>query len=156
MQFTAIQITTRDNTGSKLRATASVVLDNMIVINDIKILEKDESFFLAMPSRSTKAGTFKDVVHPISQDVRSAFETNIFGAYRKAIQSGFSKVEFLLKENNTATLLEQNSEMFFLGRTTSVEGFHHNYNKQPTPPDNKQHVDKNAQENDDLLKWLEG
>ena len=46
MAITSIQITRRDNTGAKLKATVSIVLDDIIVIHDIKVLDSAESFFL--------------------------------------------------------------------------------------------------------------
>lgn len=93
MQITSIQITRRDNTGTKLKATVSIVLDDMVVIHDIKVLNNAGTIFLAMPSRSTKAGTFKDTVHPINQDVRTAFEQLIIGAYNKAVEQQCAKLE---------------------------------------------------------------
>ena len=61
MQITSIQITRLYNTGIKIKATANVVLDNMIVIHDIKVLDNAGTFFLAMPNRPTKVGTFQDI-----------------------------------------------------------------------------------------------
>lgn len=151
MQITSIRITKRDNTGTKLKATATIVIDNMIVINDIKVLERGGVLFLAMPSRTTKAGTFKDVVHPINQEVRTAFESLIIGAYQRTSGAGFSIAELILKENSCRSLLEQTCEMFTFGRTTSSERLHSFVNRQS---DSNQADD--LQENIDLIKWLEG
>ena len=73
MIITAVRIKRMENTGSKLKGIASITLDNMIVIHDIRILEGNSARFLAMPSKAVRAGVFKDIVHPISSEVRIAF-----------------------------------------------------------------------------------
>ena len=78
MIITAVQIERMENTGTKLKGIASITLDNMIVIHDIRILEGNSARFLAMPSKAVRAGVFKDIVHPISSEVRIAFERIIF------------------------------------------------------------------------------
>lgn len=57
-----------------MRGIVSINLDNMIAIHDIKILQNNDDLFLAMPNRNTKAGGFKDSVHPINAEVREAVE----------------------------------------------------------------------------------
>lgn len=73
MLITNVQI--RDTkTDTRLEAVTSVTFDDMLVVHDIKIISSDEGYFLAMPSRRVPNGTFKDIAHPISKDVRSALE----------------------------------------------------------------------------------
>lgn len=55
MLITAIQIRRTENSGTKMRGIASINLDNVVVIHDIKVLEADGKAFLAMPSKQTKA-----------------------------------------------------------------------------------------------------
>lgn len=153
MQITSIQITRRDNTGTKLKATVSIVLDDMVVIHDIKVLNNAGTIFLAMPSRSTKAGTFKDTVHPINQDVRTAFERLIIGAFNKAVEQQCAKLELRFSQKTDISLLEQSCEMFEVA-TASSSIF------QPGPSEsNSRSLPSNPKptepQNDALLKWLE-
>ncbi len=153
MQITSIQITRRDNTGTKLKATVSIVLDDMVVIHDIKVLNNDGSVFLAMPSRSTKVGTFKDTVHPINQEVRTAFEQLIIGAYNKAVEQQYTKMEMKFSQSTDVSLLEQSCEMFEV-TVTSAGPF------QPSSPEKSssplpRNSKPNESQNDALLKWLE-
>ena len=74
MKITAIQIRRLENTGTKLKAIVTIVLDDMIAVHDIKVLQSAEDMFLAMPSRLTKQNTFQDVVHPIHSSVRKLLE----------------------------------------------------------------------------------
>ena len=49
------------------------------------ILEGTKGLFIAMPSRKTSTGGYKDIAHPISQEVRTMFEKEILDAYEKAL-----------------------------------------------------------------------
>ena len=55
---------------SKLKAVASITIDDCFVIHDIKIIEGSEGYFIAMPSRKTQEGEYKDIVHPINTETR--------------------------------------------------------------------------------------
>ena len=59
---------------AKLKAVASIVIDDCFVIHDIKIIEGTEGNFIAMPSRKTPDGEFKDIAHPINPETRELIE----------------------------------------------------------------------------------
>jgi stage V sporulation protein G len=40
--------------------------------------------FIAMPSRKTATGGYRDIAHPINPDVRKMFEDEILKAYKDA------------------------------------------------------------------------
>ena len=40
--------------------------------------------FIAMPSRKTAVGGYRDIAHPINPEVRAMFEEAIFEAYKNA------------------------------------------------------------------------
>ena len=69
---------------SRMKGIASVLLDDEFAVHDIRIIEGTKGLFIAMPSRKTSTGGFKDIAHPISQEVRSMFEREILDAYEKA------------------------------------------------------------------------
>lgn len=99
MLITSIKIRRLKKSETKLQGIASVVLDNMIAIHDIKLLRKNDSMFLAMPSRMTKANTFKDIVHPINGEVRQKLEQLIVAAYKETDAAEYNIAEFLLCED---------------------------------------------------------
>ena len=159
MQITSIQITRRDNTGTKLKATVSIVLDNMVVIHDIKVLENAGAYFLAMPSRSTKMGKFKDIVHPINQDVRKAFEQLIIGAFKKALDQNYTRMELQLPQPLDIELLEQSCNMFEV-INSSTHSVHIDVSNTPivSPESKSSHglsKSTTTDGDDELLKWLE-
>jgi stage V sporulation protein G len=51
------------------------------VVHNVKVIEGKNGVFIAMPSRKTKTGEYKDIVHPISSDFRSDLQNKIIDAY---------------------------------------------------------------------------
>ena len=84
MEITNITIKKLEDQEKNLKAFASVTLNDSFVINDIRVIEGDKGLFIAMPSRKTPDGKFKDVAHPINQETRSMFEEKIFEAFNNA------------------------------------------------------------------------
>ena len=84
MEITSVKIRKFEREGSRMKGFASVVVDNAIAIHGIRIIEGDNGLFIAMPSRKTPTGEYKDTVHPINQEVRTMFEKEILDAYDKA------------------------------------------------------------------------
>lgn len=84
MEITSVKIRKVEKENSRMKGIASVVVDDSIAIHDIRIIEGDNNLFIAMPSRKTPAGEYKDIVHPINQEVRTMFEKEILDAYENA------------------------------------------------------------------------
>ncbi|EEH99466.1 septation regulator SpoVG [Clostridium tertium] len=68
----------------KMKAIVSVTFDNEFVVHDIKVIEGQNGLFIAMPSRKTPDGEFKDIAHPINTDTREKIQNSILEAYEKA------------------------------------------------------------------------
>lgn len=69
----------------KMKAIVSVTFDNEFVVHDIKIIEGQNGLFIAMPSRKTPDGEFKDIAHPINTETRERMQSAILEAYEKAV-----------------------------------------------------------------------
>lgn len=80
MKITDIKIRHIFDEGS-IKAIVSITIDKIFVVHDIKIIEKDERRFVAMPSRLDDDGNHRDIVHPINSTARHAIEDVIFNAY---------------------------------------------------------------------------
>lgn len=77
----------------KLRAVASITIDDCFVVHDIRIFERDGELFVAMPSRKASDGTYKDIAHPLNTETREYIRKTILGSYD----------EFLKESAETAT-----------------------------------------------------
>ena len=71
---------------SKIKASASIPIDECFVVHDIKVIEGQEKLFIAMPSRKTPDGEFKDIAHPINVDTRELLQSMILEKYEESMQ----------------------------------------------------------------------
>ena len=69
----------------KMKAIVSITLDDEFVVHDIKVLEGEKGLFIAMPSRRTTTGEFKDIAHPINSQTREQIQEMILSEYQKAL-----------------------------------------------------------------------
>ena len=69
----------------RLKGYATMVLDGCFIIRDMKIIQSDEGFFVSMPSRRKKDGSFKDIAHPLNVDTRQLIEDRIIEEYKKVV-----------------------------------------------------------------------
>ena len=79
-------------TEGKMKAIVSVTFDNEFVVHDIKVIEGQNGLFIAMPSRKTPDGEFKDIAHPINTDTREKMQSSILTAYEEAMQEDLNAV----------------------------------------------------------------
>ncbi|GFZ34168.1 putative septation protein SpoVG [Clostridium zeae] len=85
MQITDVRIRKIAAEG-KMKAIVSVTFDNEFVVHDIKVIEGQNGLFIAMPSRKTPDGEFKDIAHPINTDTREKIQEAILTEYEKALE----------------------------------------------------------------------
>lgn len=71
----------------KMKAVFSVTFDNMLVIHDVKVIENEDKTFIAMPSRKTRDGSYVDIVHPITSDLREEIEKSVLDVYYETAAS---------------------------------------------------------------------
>ena len=83
MKITSVNVRKIEKENSRMKGIASVLLDDSFAIHDIRIIEGDNGIFIAMPSRKTATGGYRDIAHPINPEVRQMFETEILAEYEK-------------------------------------------------------------------------
>ena len=69
---------------SKMRAIVSITIDDEFVVHDIKVIEGERGLFIAMPSKKSADGEYRDIAHPINSDMRGVLQAQILEAYDKA------------------------------------------------------------------------
>ena len=84
MQITDVRIRKIEKEG-KMKAVVSITIDEEFVIHDIKIIEGEKGMFIAMPSRKTAEGEYKDIAHPINSETRDHMQKVILEAYEKSL-----------------------------------------------------------------------
>lgn len=90
MEVTDVRLR-RVNTEGRMRAIASITFDDEFVVHDIRVIDGNNGLFVAMPSKRTPDGEFRDIAHPINSNTRNKIQEAVLEAYRLA---GESDVEF--------------------------------------------------------------
>ena len=85
MKITDVRVRLVNKDDSKLKAVASITIDDCFVVHDIKIIDGNDGFFIAMPSRKTADGEFKDVAHPIKSETRNEIIESVLEAYKNEV-----------------------------------------------------------------------
>ncbi len=86
MNITDIRIRKIDKEG-KMKAVVSVTIDEVFVVHDIKVIEGEKGLFIAMPSRKTNDGQYRDIAHPINSATREQLQTAILDRYKAEIEN---------------------------------------------------------------------
>lgn len=84
MQITDVRIRKIEKEG-KMKAVVSITIDEEFVIHDIKIIEGENGMFIAMPSRKTAEGEYKDIAHPIKSSTRELIQNLILQKYNEEL-----------------------------------------------------------------------
>jgi stage V sporulation protein G len=83
------------STQSQLKAVASITISDEFVVHDIKVIEGEKGLFVAMPSRKSSDGEFRDIAHPLNSQTREYIQKLILDKYQA-----------MLKEEESAAALE--------------------------------------------------
>ena len=83
LNITDVRITKIEG-DEKLRAFAAIVLDDCFLVGDLRVVEGEEGYFVAMPSKRKRDGSFKDIAFPLANDTREDIEQKVLRAYEAA------------------------------------------------------------------------
>ena len=72
----------------KMRAVVSITIDNVFVVHDIKVIEGEKGLFIAMPSKKSADGEYRDIAHPINSETRNMLEGIILKSYEESVLMG--------------------------------------------------------------------
>lgn len=91
MEITDIRLKKVTKEG-KMKAIVSITLDNEFAVHDIKVIEGEKGFFIAMPSRKAADGDYRDIAHPINQNARERIQSLILAEYERSLLDGDEQV----------------------------------------------------------------
>lgn len=83
MNITEVRITLRNE--EKLKAFASITFDDSFVVRGLKVINGSQGYFVSMPSRKRKDGSYQDIAHPINNDMRKEIEDKVLDAFEKEL-----------------------------------------------------------------------
>ncbi len=83
MKISDVRVRLIQNEESKLKAVASITIDDCFVVHEIRVLEGQQGYFVRMPHRKTPDGQYKDVAHPINTETRELVNKVVLEAFEK-------------------------------------------------------------------------
>lgn len=83
VQITDVRLR-RVNSEGRMKAIASITIDNEFVVHDIRVIDGNNGMFVAMPSKRTPDGEFRDIAHPISSTTREKIQAAVLAEYDRA------------------------------------------------------------------------
>lgn len=89
MEITEVRISFRNE--EKLKAFASITFDDCFVVRGLKVINGSQGYFVSMPSRKRRDGTYQDIAHPINNEMRKRIEDKVLDAFENELnkmQSG--------------------------------------------------------------------
>lgn len=87
MKITSVNVRVTEKEDSRMKGIASVLIDDCFAIHDIRIIEGEKGLFIAMPSRKTQSGEYRDIAHPITPECRKMFEDAVLDEYNKELNA---------------------------------------------------------------------
>ncbi len=84
MNITDIRVRKVEEKG-RLKGSAIITIDDAFVVRDLRIIEGNNGLFIAMPSKKTNTGEYRDIAHPINQETRTLIEEKVLEAYNSAV-----------------------------------------------------------------------
>jgi stage V sporulation protein G len=73
--------------GGKIRAFASIVVDDCFIINDLRVIEgREKQLFVTMPARKARNGQMRDIAHPLNRETREEIEARVLEEYELAVR----------------------------------------------------------------------
>lgn len=85
MEITEVRVTLRNE--ERLKGFANVTFDDAFVVRGMKIIQGNEGYFLAMPSRRRADGTHQDIAHPVNSEMRRTLESRVLQAYEEELKT---------------------------------------------------------------------
>ena len=84
MKITDVRLRLKDE--AKLKAVASITIDECFVVHDIKVVAGKDGLFISMPSKKSADGSHKDIAHPIKTETREEIKNAVLEQYNRALK----------------------------------------------------------------------
>ncbi len=90
---------------NKVKAIASITIDDDFVVHDLRVVEGERGLFVAMPSRKLPSGNFRDVAHPINSETREMVQNFVLEEYKSSLETSEGS------ENSSEETSEKSNEV---------------------------------------------
>ena len=109
MEITEVRITLRNE--EKLKAFASITFDDSFVVRGLKVINGSQGYFVSMPSRKRKDGSYQDVAHPINNDMRKKIEDRVLDAFESELTRTGGKIPVGVANDDDMDIGDEHSQV---------------------------------------------
>lgn len=88
MQITEVKVFPVKKFDERIKAFATIAIDDCFLVRDLKVINGNSGLFIAMPSRKRPDGTYADVAHPLNSETRALIEDVVLAEYHRVIREG--------------------------------------------------------------------
>ena len=86
MNITDVRVRPVEKADGKMKAVASITINGEFGVHDIKVIEGDKGYFVAMPSKKDGNGDYKDIAHPINTATRKTIQDAVLAKYNEVVE----------------------------------------------------------------------
>lgn len=86
MNITDVRVRPVEKADGKMKAVASITINGEFVVHDIKVIDGDKGYFVAMPSKKDGNGDYKDIAHPINTATRKTIQDAVLAKYNEVVE----------------------------------------------------------------------
>jgi len=106
LEVTEVRVRPFSKEDEKLKAFATITLNDCFIVSDLKIIKGKKGLFVAMPSRKMSDGTFRDIAHPLNNDTRGMIERRVLAAYEEALTRSINEIKSEIEHKLTDSPVE--------------------------------------------------
>ena len=83
MKITDVRLRKVNNQDTRMKALVSVTFDDAFVVHDLRVIDGNNGLFVAMPSKRTPDGEFRDIANPINTEMRQHVQEEVMRVYEE-------------------------------------------------------------------------
>src|SRR5699024_10620781 len=83
MKITDVRLRKVINQDTRMKALVSVTFDDAFVVHYLQVIDGNNGLFVAMPSKRTPDGEFRDIAHPINTEMRQHVQEEDMRVYEE-------------------------------------------------------------------------
>jgi len=103
LEVTDVKIYPFDTTGigGNIKAVATVRINNILEIKDIKIIYSNKGYFIQMPSKKTRSGEFVPIVNLLDKELYLHVRRKVLDEYKEIMEKYDEKINKLYLPTHT-------------------------------------------------------
>lgn len=82
---TGIKVYPFENSKSKVKAFAQIVLNNALRLGGLKLIKGENGMFVSYPAEQSKDGKYYNVYNPVTREIRNKIQDAVIDNYNRSL-----------------------------------------------------------------------